>query len=155
MNSPQPKIYDETITVRLPQLPAGVSDGRSAFDRDAVPMSAVELMQMAGTLLIVSLIAALLLFYLASFGRLSAQGKIEQKLDQRLGAIREQIDRVDVDLQELTRYERVAQEAERLRLVTFDPAHTDLVARPSALEPAALQPTGWTPVAEDSGPSSR
>lgn len=115
----------QTSAAPRPKVRVKPRDGGTALDRRAVPLTTAELLPMAGILILVSLFTALLLLYLTSFARLSAQGSLDRQLQHRLGAVRQQNHRLEGEIAQLGRAERIEREAERLGLLPLAPQQTD------------------------------
>jgi len=99
-------------------------DPGAAFDRRPVEMNGKELVPIAGVVLVVAGVLALLLLYLTTFGRLTAQGSYLQGLGSDIKTLRETNTGLAGDVAELSKTERIAQEARTLGLQPVAPAQT-------------------------------
>ena len=128
----QPVWRDEEYAApRREQRPESRPDPGAAFEREALAMNGRELVPMAGVVLVVGAILALLLLYLTAFGRLTAQGARSQHLGSEIQQLREINTGLAGDVAQLSRKERIEQEARGLGLQPVAPAETHAFELPA------------------------
>ncbi|MBI2302571.1 MAG: hypothetical protein HYU66_27005 [Armatimonadetes bacterium] len=113
-----------------PERPSGPG---AALDRPALPFNKNELYAIAGVLLLASLATAITLFYLTAFAKVGAKGALQQKLQSRLGELRQDNGVLEGVSIKDGRGERLDEEAQRLGLVVFSPERTDHLTVPASL----------------------
>jgi cell division protein FtsL len=133
----QPVWRDEEDLRPTRERPVSRPDPGAAFEREALEMNGRELVPMAGVVLVVGAILALLLVYLTAFGRMTAQGARAQQLGSEIQQLRAVNTGLAGDVAELSRKERIEQEAWVLGLQPVGPAETHAFELPAgAVDPS-------------------
>lgn len=130
-------------------------DPTAGFERAALPLSARELLPMAAILLLISAVAAVTIFYLTAFGRLTAQGAREQQLEREISQLQSFNQGLAGDIARLQRRDRLEREARRLQLAPFSSADTHRIELPPGVLDAAPSAPAPSPPAVSARISSR
>lgn len=129
-----------------PGQPRRPADPGAALDRQPVAMSGRELVPMAGVVLVVCAVLALLLMYLTAFGRLTAQGAYSQRLSADIRELESTRAGLAGELVALSKTDRIAREARVMGLQPVAPAQTHAI-------PNQLTEAGGAPAATPTAPA--